>query len=156
MFNPYTSQIFNFGCQCLNRYHQSFPWISILKRVGMVWVSFATFILNCYTIMESPQSYITNVQATIIAPLSFVNIASSLYFLDLVVPFKWFEKRLEICVNACIFSSKKISIFHCLFQEFGCPLALMLQGWKFIYSCCLFFWCCRCSQDILLIYYWLV
>jgi len=132
MFNPYTSQIFNFGCQCLNRYHQLFPWISILKRVGRVWVSFATFILSCYIVMENPQSYITNVQVNIIAPLSFVNIPLSLYFLDLVVLFKWFWKRLEVCVNAYIFSSKNFFIFHCFFQEFGCPLALLLQGWKFI------------------------
>jgi hypothetical protein len=156
MFNLYTNQIFIFGCQCLNQYHQLFPWILIFKSVGMVWVSFATFILSCYIIMESPQSYRTNLQATIIAFLTFVNIPSSLYFLDLVVPFKWYEKRVEVCVNACLFSWKKISIFPLLIPRIWLSIGLIVARLKIYLILLPFFWGCMCSKDILLIYCWLV
>ncbi len=149
MFNLYINQIFNFGCQCLNQNHQLFPWILIFKRVGMVWVSFANFILSCYIVMENPQSYKTNVQATIIASLSFVNILSSFYFLHLVVLFKWYEKRLEVCVNACLFSWKKISIFPLPFPRICLSIGLIVARLKILFSLVAFFFGVACVVGIL-------
>jgi hypothetical protein len=66
--------------------------IPFQNGVTLVCVSSATFILNCWRLMDSPHFCITNVHAIIVEYFYFTNTLPSPILVDLVFPFRWLEK----------------------------------------------------------------
>ncbi len=64
--------------------------------VGLVCVNSTTFIFNYCKVIDCPNVCIANVQATTTTSFSFVNTPCFPTFLDLVFPFKWFERLVSI------------------------------------------------------------
>jgi hypothetical protein len=82
----------------LNQNHQELPSFPCLNGVALVWATSATFIFNYYRVIDSPTFYITRVQAIIVFFFFFFFCVSTLagpHFLDLVLPFRWFDKEVQ-------------------------------------------------------------
>lgn len=74
--------------------YESIPLVSIPFRndVGLVCVSFATSILNCCKVIDTKHSYIAKVQVTMFACFFLLANMLTLFYIHLVLPFKWFER----------------------------------------------------------------
>ncbi len=90
--NRFARWMFNFGCLCLNQYHQKSLGTSFQNVVGLVWVTFATFHLSCCSVMENPHSYIFKTHATTTWFFSFV-ITQWLNLSTFSFSFKWSESE---------------------------------------------------------------
>ncbi len=89
MSSPFARQMFNSRCMCLNHYHHKSPGNLFQNRVGWGWVTFATFHLSCYIVMENPHSYILKTHATIASSSSFISIFGVPIFMLLIFPYRW-------------------------------------------------------------------
>jgi hypothetical protein len=67
----------------------------VLKGVGLIWVSFATFILNCCRLIDSLTSYIEKTQTITTWFSSTINMHAGLGFLNLVFPCKWSDNEVK-------------------------------------------------------------
>jgi hypothetical protein len=85
--------MFIYSCLHLNQYHQFLLNIPSQNGVTHVYVSFTTFIFNCYNLMNNLHTYITKVYATIATYYFYVSIPLGSIFMDLVLLFKWLQSE---------------------------------------------------------------
>ncbi len=102
----------------MNQYHQEFLGIPFLKRVGLICVNFATFILNWCKVIESLHFCIPKIQATSASSSWFVSTPCGPCFFYFIFPFKWFERDvisiyqnlLVFFKDSCLFSTTSIVV----------------------------------------------
>jgi len=111
MSNPFARQMSNFGCLHLNQYHHESLGYPFWNEVGRVWVTFATFHLNCYSVMESPHSYILKTHVIIASSYYFVNTHGGPIFLLLVFPYRWLENEVTNMYQNLLAPHKKVIPF---------------------------------------------
>ncbi len=104
--NPFVCQMFNSRCLHLNKYYQLFCGVSHQNVISFVYVISMTFVFIYARVIQKTHFYITKVHTNIITSSSFVSTFASLTFLNLVLPFKWLERKL-------------IGMFHDLFALFN-------------------------------------
>ncbi len=68
------------------------PW---LNGVTLAWIIFATCIFNYCKVIDNPIYCVAKVQATTTSSSFFVSTFAGPHFLDLVLPFKWFNKKVH-------------------------------------------------------------
>jgi hypothetical protein len=73
----------------LNQYHHKSLGNPFQNGVGRVLVTFATFHLSCYNVMENPHSYILKTHATIASSSSSINTLGGPIFMLLIFPYRW-------------------------------------------------------------------
>jgi len=93
MSNPFARKMFNSRYLRLNQYHHESLGYPFQNGVGQVWITSATFHLNCCSVMESPHSYILKTNAIITSSSSFVSTHGGPIFLLLVFPYRWLESE---------------------------------------------------------------
>jgi hypothetical protein len=79
----------------LNQYHHEFLSVPPWNVVAWVWVSFTTFNLNYYNVINSPHSCIQGIQSIRATSFSFVNTFNGLCFMDLVLLLRWFDNYVK-------------------------------------------------------------
>lgn len=107
-----TSWIMSFGFWCLNQYHQLFLCNMFLKQVCLMWLSFTTFIFNCYKVMESPKSCIQ-----VKPKLQLLYLPCPLAHLlgtptsTLSCHLSNLKIKLMVCAKTCLFSRRRFNLF---------------------------------------------
>jgi hypothetical protein len=93
-------------CRCLNQNHKKLLGTPCLNDVTLVWVIFATFIFNCYSVIDSPTFYIARIQAIIVSSFYSMSTHAGPPFLDFVLPFMCFNREVQcmfhyllVCIN---------------------------------------------------------
>ncbi len=79
----------------MSQYHHEFFNIPSWNVVAWVWVSFTTFNLSYYNVINSPHFCIPGIQSIKATPSSFVNTFNGPSFMDLVLLLRWFDNYVK-------------------------------------------------------------
>jgi hypothetical protein len=110
---PLACRMLNSRCWHLNQNHKKLPSTPCLNDVTLVWVIFATFIFNCCSVIDSPTFYIGRIQVNIVSFFYSMSTHVGPPFLDLVLPFKWFDRKVQgmfQCLLVCLNDGFPLSI----------------------------------------------
>jgi hypothetical protein len=91
--SPFASRVEIFGFLSLNQYHHEFLGIPSLNGVGQISINSTTLNLSCYNLIDNSQSCMPKIQDITFASIDSNNLWTT--FLDLVLPFKWFNNDVE-------------------------------------------------------------
>ncbi len=120
IFRPFICPMLSSRCWHLNQYHQELLNTPCWNGVTLVWIIFVTFIFNYCRVIDSPTFYIAKFQVTTTSSSFFVSTPPSPHFLDFVLPFKWFDKKVRGMFQCLLTYFNELSHFQlypCIFPK---------------------------------------
>ncbi len=118
IFRPFFCPMLSSGCQHLNQYHKDLLNTPCQNGVTLVWTIFATFIFNYCRVIDNPNFYIAKVITT--SSFFFVNTPHGPHFLDFVLPFKWYDKKIRRmfqCLLTCFNELSHFQLYPCVLPK---------------------------------------